>query len=273
MGYVEDLRQFYYYQKYIWSATDFSNMQSWIYGSFRNSIYAMFGKSVVDGLIVTPGGGLNVQTAVGAAINEDGRFLRLATVDTKAVASPVGNPAYSLIVLRPVDTDTTNIPNPLNPGVNVPLHKQMLASVVVINGTPAAIPVIPSTTAGDVILATLLVPAATVTITQAMFVLGGADLPTNLRKKLARMTASATLLANQEIIEIDCTLGNVNLTLLSAISMLGKKISFVRIDATANTCTITAQGGELISGQAAITLDDQWSFVNMYSNGTAYRQV
>lgn len=271
MGASSDIRKFNFYPKYIWSANDFSFFQQWEFDSIRGSMFAAFGSSVLQGLLGSPGGGLNVQVSAGLAVNSDGRLLNLLNTTSVALASPSGNPARSLVVLRPVDTPMTNIPEPLNPANNVPLHVKQEATLVVINGNPAANPVYPAIQAGDVIVAALKLSSGHATIVAADFDWAGVDIPRKRRKSVSIDLNSRTLDTDDEIVEGNCAASGLTFTLPPAASVPGQEFSFVKTDSTANSMSIAST--DQISGQASQDIDDQWGTLKVYSNGFSYRVV
>ena len=268
-----DLRKFNFYPKYIWSATDFTNFQDYVYGGFRGTFAAYLGASILDGLKASAAGGLNVQITAGIAANEDGRFLRLLVNGTVALPSPVGNAARHLVVLRPLDTPATLIPEPLNPANNVPLHVKQEAQLVVIPGTPAANPVYPATLAGDVVVAGLYLIAGQSVITASDFERTMVDAPKKRMLNISEVEASRTIDSAEHVVEGDCAVSGLTLTLPPAAQAAGTEFVFVKVDPSANPLTIAGQGGELISGQSTQIIDDQWGTLKIYSNGLSYRAV
>lgn len=81
-------------------------------------------------------------------------------------------------------------------------------------------------------------------------------------------TASATL-ANSipEYQYVDATSASVNLTLFSAVNRSGQRLTFIRTDNTGNTVTITPNGAQTIDGLSSYTLDSQYDWVTIVSDG------
>jgi hypothetical protein len=69
------------------------------------------------------------------------------------------------------------------------------------------------------------------------------------------LTATATLTLDQAgLIEVDASAGNITLTLPGAADLASLGYVFARIDGSANTVTIAAEGGEAVGGAASIQL-------------------
>lgn len=265
-----DIRDFYFYFKYLWAPADFENLQKWLRASIEGTAEGAYGAAILSGLNPTAGGGLNVDIDSGLAVNYKGRLLVLAAPGSGTFASPVGNPAWSLLVLRPSETNTNLIPEPQNPSNNVPLHLQFGASLVVINGTPSVTPSYPATQAGDVIVAGVKLTAGQVTILQS-------DIdrtPINTRLKTPKAvtvkTANYTVVETDQHLDFDCTSGNLVATMPDPSDVPGQDFTIVKTDSSVNTLTVN---GTSMSGQSSILLEDQWQTITLRSIGTAYRVI
>lgn len=270
MAYESDLRDFKFYQQYLWSPTDFDNFQKWVRGGFRNTFQAAFGLAgaVLEGLSPSLTGGMGVQVSTGAAVNPDGRFMLNPSAANITLVS-AGQPRWSLVVLRPVSTDVTTIPDPLNPLVNVFLHTQLTASVVIIDGTPSLTPSYPAKAAGDVILFGVKMSASQSTLLIGDIDFGVSNHVVGSKKSLRQVSSNTTLTVTDEIVEVDATSGARVITLPSALLMAGREIRVLKVDSSANQVEVT--GAQLISGQPSQFIDDQWGYVRIYSNGNAWR--
>lgn len=266
-----DIRQFNFFQKYLWNPTDFDDFQTWLQNTLKGVVEGMTGAAVLSGLKASPGGGLAVQFTDGIAVSPSGRLVVATSIANQTVSSPAGNPARTLIVLRPKLTDTTPIAEPVNPTNTVYLHEKFEYDVVVINGTPAATPVYPATQSDDIIIAALRLNASHATITEADFDLSKVDRPKQKKKKIKLLTASATLDALDEKVEFDATSASGVVTLAPVTDMDGYEVTVVKIDSSANPIAVSGNGGQ-ISGQNSILLESQWDAVTIYANKTSYRQ-
>lgn len=92
----------------------------------------------------------------------------------------------------------------------------------------------------------------------AQHVLLGGAAGGNPAHPIRKITASASVASGDEAIWIDATGGSVTLTLLDATTGAVKLLAVRRLDASANTVTITALGSDLINGTASITLAAQY---------------
>lgn len=91
-----------------------------------------------------------------------------------------------------------------------------------------------------------------------------------IRLVTAAGTTALSILDRQVL--VDATLGNITLTLPSAVaSFPGMDFEFIRIDGTANTVTIqSAVGGQTINGSPTYTLGSQYQSVTITSFGTNF---
>lgn len=164
-----DYRKFNFYQRYVWKAADFTNMQQWIFEMAQGVFEGALGGAVLQGSAVTLTSGLGVAVAAGICVAPNGRLMVLTGSDTATLASPSGNPAFSLVVARPLDVQETPIPDPINPSITDQLHVGQSYQIVVINGTPAASPSYPAVLSTDVILMGFQLTTAQTTLTSASF--------------------------------------------------------------------------------------------------------
>jgi hypothetical protein len=266
-----DIRDFQFYKNYLWSETDFENFETWMKARFGAVNEGAFGAAALTGLIVTPGGGLNVDVSAGIAVSPSGRQMVLASAGTGAFASPVGNPARSLIVLRPKDTEMTPIQEPLNPSNTVNLHTKLECELVVINGTPGATPQYPAVGAEDVVLMGVKLTSGHVTIAETDLELAPRDVPRPKSKRIRKVASNYQAVATDEIIEIAATGADVTVTLPVAAQMRGRELSVVLIADSGGIGIVDGSGTEQISGQLTQEIDSQWGSVRVYSDGSAWR--
>lgn len=266
-----DIRRFYFYQKYLWAPTDFRDFQTWLLAELEGLSEGAFGAAVLSGLRALPGSGLNVALSAGIASTASGRIAVLAADVNALLTAPIGNPSRNLVVLRPSLTDMTFIPEPENIVNLVPLYSKLGVDVVVIPGTPAAVPAYPSIQAGDIIVAGVkLIPGQT-TLSRSDFDLGIVDRPRKRTARISVKTATFAATGTDEIFEVDCSASAITAQLPPAGNVEGQTLKFVKIDSGANSCNVSGNLAELLSGQNAIELDTQWQTLSVYSNGTAWR--
>lgn len=157
---------FNYYLRYPWGPADFSNLQDGLVDMMRDSLGALHGAGLMFGGTVAPSGSISGVTVTAlTAVNDDGYLL--VTNETRFVDMSNGNgsnPRYDLIVARPLLTTGAQISRPTSPYDTVDLTTLQQCELVVIEGTPAGSPSAPSKVAGDVILATILVPTSATSI-------------------------------------------------------------------------------------------------------------
>jgi len=273
MNYATDIREFNFYQDYLWAPNDFANLQLWLQSEMRATALARSGgnQSILQGCLPSAGGGLLVAVGAGVAIDSYGRVVSVQA-GTVAVAEPIGNPCATLIVLRPTLTDMTQIPEPDSPLTNVPLHEGLTYELVALNGTPAANPVYPTPMANDIVVAGLQIPAGTTALTSAMFDWTQPSVAPAPVHNVDYLTAAGTITAQQDHVDLDGTAASFTVELPLAETVPGQDFTFCKVD-NVNTVTVAAQGSDLISGQASWDLTDQWATLKVRSVGTGYRVV
>jgi hypothetical protein len=218
-----DIRKFNFYQQYVWQAADFTNFQLWIRGIIRGIAEGAFSRGVLSGLKVTVAGGLNLSVEAGIAVNEDGRQIFSTTQLSTSVAADGSNPRRSLVVLRPKDTNMTNITEPTNPPNQVPLHVKEEFDLIIIPGTPGVSPQYPSINAGDVIIAGIQIATSAVALTQDNVDYSVAHLAKPRRQRVRRVAADYSVQIDDEIIEASATGGNLVIQFPAAQTMPGQK--------------------------------------------------
>lgn len=150
-----------FYQRYLWGPVDFENFQTSIVDQLRGSLGALTSGGLLSGGAITPNGAnASVNLAAFVAVGTDG-YMHVKT-SSSVVAIGAGHathPRYDLIVARKDVATGLTIERPTLPHDTVTLTTLQQTTLVVIPGTPAASPVLPSKTANDVILGTVYVPA------------------------------------------------------------------------------------------------------------------
>jgi hypothetical protein len=66
----------------------------------------------------------------------------------------------------------------------------------------------------------------------------------------------------------DLTTGSFAITLPAASTMTGSFLRLTKIGSTSNILTITPNGTDKINGQSSITINKQYTSINLVSNGT-----
>ncbi len=91
------------------------------------------------------------------------------------------------------------------------------------------------------------------------------------RIPVVSLTASASVgTHDEEVVEVDATLGTVICTLPVAATHSGIKIHFKKTDASENTVVITPAGADTIDGLASVTLYSQNATVTIVGDGTGW---
>ena len=86
---------------------------------------------------------------------------------------------------------------------------------------------------------------------------------------VVRQVANYTVSLNDSIVLVDATAGNINIFLQPALNWEQKRITVKKIDASANTVTINANGAELIDGSSTKVISTQYVSVEMTAQGGA----
>lgn len=261
---ASDIELFNFYSRYKWARADFENFQTWLYATIESAREGG-GAGILKGFIPALVSGMQLRFPAGIAINSAGRLCLTTAISDVTFATPVGNPARSLVVLRPVDTDANDISEPLDPTNLVPLNVVRTATVMVLDGTAAASPAYPAITTGDIILAGLLIPAATVTITLAMIETYKRDIRRQRELRVRHVVASSDVdPETDDIIEVDDSAGNVTLTMPTAALMGQRKVTILKV-AGSNTTTISGTISSLVNPE--VDLGSAWT---IYGSGTAF---
>lgn len=156
MGFpLQIVKLFNYYRRYKWNEDDFAILQDTLF-NYQATINGM--ANVIYPFQLQPNGssGLNFNFLSGFAMNNLGNLLYS---DAGSVA--VTDNIKSLVVIRPVNTNTTPITRPTAPFDPVFLNYEQSAEVVSIDGTISAYP---SALPGDVILAGIVASGGVITL-------------------------------------------------------------------------------------------------------------
>lgn len=263
-----DVSLFNFYLQYRWKFTDFEDFQDWFYATVENGREGAHGAGALKGLVVSTPSLLNVGVTAGIAYNDAGRVLVLAANGSVTLASPVGNPCRSLVVLRPVDTQADAIPRPTSPYDSVYKHVARTAILVAIDGTAAATPTYPAIQTGDVIVAGFLLTAGMVTVTMAAMETYKRDITrAGQEKRVRAISAAHTVDKDDDIIEANTA--TVTLPADPTSLPMGKVFTLVNKRTVGNAVTLDGNGNN-ISGQATQICDDRESVLRFYSNWTGY---
>jgi hypothetical protein len=270
---LNDIRQFNFYTNYLWSATDFQNLQGWIYDEIWGIANGAFGASTLSGMVVTPAGGMVLNVTQGIGVTSSGRLLvNTTTQNAPAFATPSGNPAKSLLVLRPNDTDGTPVVDPNNPLNTVNLHHFLQAQLVVINGTPASSPSYPAIQANDIVLMGVSLANGQSSIAYSDLDVTVVNAPNTLSKniKIANGTIYNGLSTDQVVLVKTSSFGIVTYNLPAAASMLGKVVSIVKIDTDNFAVNLVPSGSDTVDTSYLV---NQNRVAQLISTGSGWRDL
>ena len=208
------------------------------------------------------------------------RPLYIGTVAVqKTITTPSGaNNRIDLVVLTParanIASQSRNYKDP-NTGVvssvSMVTETDWLSTLSIVAGTPAGSPVAPSTPAGSIALAQLLVTQSSGIANQSAIT----DVRTRRKKgsswrNIASKSAAYTMDFDDEMIVCDATGGAFSVTLLPVASMSGKVVEIVKKDSSVNVVTIQANAAELIMGLNTQPMALQYDTLRLWCDGTAW---
>ena len=87
--------------------------------------------------------------------------------------------------------------------------------------------------------------------------------------KIDTITSSTTLTEEDNVILCDASSATVTITLPLANTAKGREYKIKKIDSSANACTITASGTDLIDGSSSMSLSSQYDYVTLISDGVS----
>lgn len=170
-------------------------------------------------------------------------------------------------------TGTRNYKDPSSGAVttaSMTLANDWASALVVTAGTPGVSPVVPSTPAGYIKLAEVLVTASTGISGGTAYTDKRPRFIKNKRNvKTVNFAASPYQLdADDDILLIDCTAGAVQVLGILATAFGGKSVKMKKVDSTANAATFTCAGSDLADGQASISTTNQYTGWEILGDGT-----
>ncbi len=269
MNFITNLGQYLFYFKYLWSPADFTQLQVWL----QNLVYSVaqggFGNGVLAGLDVTPGLNLSINIAKGVALGTEAQVLSSNAPINEVLSAPISNLRWDLIVMRPTVTNTDPIPDPSNPGNNVPLQQLLGFEIVDISGVEAANPAYPAAQDGDCILCGVKLTPGQTSISQSNIDYGVRQFSSKKTHPVKTIKAAYNVLVTDETLEGDATAGAFIAQLPGAQSVFGQDFIISKIDGSGNAVTVS--GSDPLDGQSSVILDSQWQKAHVRSVGTGWR--
>lgn len=207
------------------------------------------------------------------------RLLRVATDTNKTLAAADGsNNRIDVISIAPARatsvSQSRNVKDATS-GVVTPtsqvVETDWASTLTVTTGTPSGSPAVPTTPAGNIKLAEVLVTAVTGLGSQA----GITDKRPRYQKTssvgaVTSVTATYTADGDDETIFCNATGGAFAVTLPPAASFPGKRYTVIKTDSSANAVTLTGNGSEKISDSNTQALSNQYTSMSLRSNGTQW---
>lgn len=268
MSQITNLGQYLFYFKYLWGPADFTQLQVWLQNLVYSITQGAFGAAVLQGMDVTPGGGLSVEVAAGVGVGDEAQVCANPSSASVSFSAPSALPRWDLLVARPTVTNTDFIPDPNNPSNNVPLQQTIGMIFVDITGTESATPAYPAKQDGDVIICGIqLVPAQSV-IAQSNIDYGPRSLIRKRSHGVIKVSANYVAQLVDETIEADATSGALVVLLPNPETCIGQDFVLNKIDGSSNQ---VAASGATFDGQPSLVLDTQYQSVTLRSVGTDYR--
>lgn len=182
---------FNWFRRYRVRAEDMETLENSALDSMRGPWEGLTAAAVLDGFAPSYPGGLVVDLSEGIAVAASG-YMLASTGASVELASPVGNPAKSLIVARPLLTETDPITRPTTPFDIVYLHENLACEIVVLDGTAASAPAYPTPEPNDVVLAAFRLAAGAASVAEA-------NLDSDYRNDFGRNGGDVAILARGDV--------------------------------------------------------------------------
>lgn len=90
----------------------------------------------------------------------------------------------------------------------------------------------------------------------------------NRLKQISTITADYLALVSDRTIKGDASLGDIDLTLPTAVDNEGITFIIKKVDSTTNSIIVTPESGETIDGNSTIEINSQWDTLTIQSDGT-----
>lgn len=162
----EDIPLFNWYLRYPVGPADMDQFQESLVQIPRETFGETNAAALLYGGTVAPSGSTMAVTVTAfSAVNDNGYLCAKNSTSLVAIAASHATlHRYDLIVARPLLEDDQTISRPTSPFDNVPLYELQNCQLAVVQGTNGATPAVPAKVAGDVILASVYVPATATSI-------------------------------------------------------------------------------------------------------------
>ena len=141
-----------WYFRYKVNADDMTNLESLAISNAAGMMEGLLSGAAVYGLQASPIGSMNVGVNAGIAIGATGYLHVLSSSATASFTTPSSLPVRSLIVARPLLTNTEYITDPTDPFSMVPLKTELGSEILVLAGAEATAPTYPATEPNDVVI-------------------------------------------------------------------------------------------------------------------------
>lgn len=198
----------------------------------------------------------------------------LANTNVTHTAADGSHNRIDIICITParsnVQSATRNYKDPntsVISSVSMVVETDWLSTLSVVAGTPGVSPAVPSTPAGAIKLAEVLVTAATG--------IAGAGAYTdkrprfNKKRKVTNYTSGTSAVdIDDEIITANAVGGAITLNFPAASLMTGKSLSIVKTDSSGNTVTLST--ADLIVGASTQVLSSQYESLRFYCDGSTW---
>lgn len=102
------------------------------------------------------------------------------------------------------------------------------------------------------------------------FTSGDTQFQTGYRVQREPKSSNFTADGNDTIYEVDCTSGDVTVTLPTSASAVGRPWTFIKIDSSANKIILDPSGAVNINGASTMNVSAQYSAKTAWYNGTVY---
>ena len=241
-----------------------------------------------DGFSVTYTNGTTISVKKGSGVYFDNtqvdpepmtRLLYLPTNTAKTITTPdASQNRIDLVSIAParavVATASRNFKDATSGAVSTQtlnVETDWLSLVTITAGTPSGSPAVPSTPAGSIALAQMLVTAVTGLASQSAIT----DVRIRYRygnavAALQAITSNYTVDLDDDVIKVNCNGGAVTVTLPAASLTAKHRYTIIKIDSSGNALTIAGAGADTIMGSATQSVASQYTSITVYSDGSQW---
>lgn len=262
------IQLFNFYRRYRWRAADFT--------VFQQTIVDLMGgllENYLAGGVFTPVSfsyaTMNLTVNPLAGSSSDGYLFLVQSAQVVAIPIPASTSRWDLIVVRKNQDNENFITRPTSPADSVPLNQLQDTSLVRIAGVESGAPSYPAVVAGDIIVCGVKVTSITSVLSASNIDLSQQDRPMPRQKKVRLVSVNTTLTNRDEIVEVDTSSGNINITLPLSNTCRGQSIRIVKLGG--NIANVIPQGSDTLAieggSPASVPIGQTDDSIELIGNG------